>query len=110
MVKEAYVQIYSIGIFSLAPSQPEEIAGPALLTEISQVTGGRLFTINNPNELADVATKIGIEMRNQYVLGYRPNNKIKDGNWGKIKVSLNTPTGLPHLNVYARAGYYAPSQ
>ncbi len=110
MVKEADVQIYSIGIFSLAPSQPEEIAGPALLTEISQVTGGRLFTISNPNELADVATKIGIELRNQYVLGYRPNNKNKDGHWRKIKVKLNPPKGLPHLNVYARAGYYAPSQ
>jgi Ca-activated chloride channel homolog len=110
MVKEADVQIYSIGIFSLSPSQPEEVAGPALLTEISQVTGGRLFTISNPNELADVATKIGIELRNQYVLGYRPNNKIKDGHWRKIKVKLNPPKGLPHLNVYARAGYYAPSQ
>jgi Ca-activated chloride channel family protein len=58
MVKEADVQIYSIGIFSLSPTQPEEVAGPALLSEISSVTGGRLFTINNPNELADVATKI----------------------------------------------------
>lgn len=110
MVKEADVQIYSIGIFSLAPTQQEEIAGPALLTDISQVTGGRMFTITNPNELADVATKIGIELRNQYVLGYRPNNKVKDGHWRKIKVKLNPPKGLPHLNVYARAGYYAPSQ
>ena len=110
MVKEADVQIYSIGIFSIAPTQQEEIAGPALLTEISQVTGGRMFTINNPNELADVATKIGIELRNQYVLGYRPNNKVKDGHWRKIKVKLNPPKGLPHLNVYARTGYYAPSQ
>jgi Ca-activated chloride channel family protein len=110
MVKEADVQIYSIGIFSVSPSQPEEVAGPALLSEISSVTGGRLFTINNPNELADVATKIGIELRNQYVLGYRPNNKVKDGHWRKIKVKLNPPKGLPHLNVYARTGYYAPSQ
>jgi Ca-activated chloride channel family protein len=110
MVKEADVQIYAIGIFTAGASQPEEIAGPALLTEISQVTGGRMFTINNPNELADVATKIGIELRNQYVLGYRPNNKVKDGHWRKIKVRLIPPKGLPHLNVYARTGYYAPSQ
>jgi Ca-activated chloride channel homolog len=110
MVKEADVQIYSIGIFSLAPPTPEEVSGPALLTEISSVTGGRMFTINNPNELADVATKIGIELRNQYVLGYRPSNKAKDGRWRKIKVKLNPPKGLPHLNVYAKTGYYAPSQ
>jgi Ca-activated chloride channel family protein len=110
MVKEADVQIYSIGIFSMAPPTPEEVSGPALLTEISSVTGGRMFSISNPNELADVATKIGIELRNQYVLGYRPSNKSKDGRWRKIKVKLNPPKGLPHLNVYAKTGYYAPSQ
>jgi Ca-activated chloride channel homolog len=110
MVKEADVQIYSIGIFSLAPPTAEEVSGPALLTEISNVTGGRMFTINNPNELADVATKIGIELRNQYVLGYRPSNKVKDGHWRKIKVKLIPPKGLPHMNVYAKTGYYAPSQ
>jgi Ca-activated chloride channel family protein len=110
MVKEADVQIYAIGVFSAAPSQPEEIAGPALLGEITNVTGGRLFTISNPNELTDVATKIGIELRNQYVLGYRPNNKARDGHWRKIKVKLLPPKGLPHLNVYSKTGYYAPSQ
>jgi Ca-activated chloride channel homolog len=110
MVKEADVQIYAIGIFTPNPSQPEEVAGPALLGEVTNVTGGRLFTITNPNELADVATKIGIELRNQYVLGYRPNNKTRDGHWRKIKVKLIPPKGLPHLNVYAKTGYYAPSQ
>jgi Ca-activated chloride channel family protein len=109
MVKEADVQIYSIGIFG-NPNQPEEVAGPGLLTDVSEVTGGRLFTVNNPNELADVATKIGIELRNQYVLGYRPSNKTKDGHWRKIKVKLIPPKGLPHLNVFSRTGYYAPSQ
>ncbi|HKR97751.1 MAG TPA: VWA domain-containing protein, partial [Candidatus Angelobacter sp.] len=88
LVKEADVQIYSIGVFSPSPIQPEEINGPTLLTEISQVTGGRMFTISNPNELADVATKIGIELRNQYVLGYRPTNAARDGKWRKIKVKL----------------------
>jgi Ca-activated chloride channel family protein len=110
MVKEADVQIYSIGIFTPNPTQPEEAAGPALLSEISEVTGGRMFTINNPNELSDVATKIGIELRNQYVLGYRPSNKTRDGHWRKIKVKLIPPKGLPHLNVFAKTGYYAPAQ
>jgi Ca-activated chloride channel family protein len=110
MVKEADVQIYAIGVFTSNAPTPEEVAGPALLTEISEVTGGRMFTINNPNELADVATKIGIELRNQYVLGYRPSNKTKDGHWRKIKVKLIPPKGLPHLNVYSKTGYYAPSQ
>jgi Ca-activated chloride channel family protein len=110
MVKEADVQIYGIGIFDSAPGTPEERTGPITLSEITDVTGGRTFTIDNPNELADVATKIGIELRNQYVLGYRPTRPARDGKWRKIKVKLNPPKGLPPLHVYAKTGYYAPTQ
>ncbi len=110
LVREADVQIYAIGIFTAGATQPEEIAGPALLSDVATTTGGRMFTITNPNELADVATKIGIELRNQYVLGYRPKNRTRDGRWRKIRVKLTPPKGLPHLNVYSRTGYYAPSQ
>src|SRR6266849_2084999 len=71
MVKEADVMIYAIGIYDHYFPTEEERLGPALLTEISELTGGRTFTIDNPNDLAGVATKLGIELRNQYVLGYR---------------------------------------
>ena len=110
MVKEADVQIYAIGIFEPTPPTPEEQRGPHLLGEITDITGGRTFVIDNPNELGDVATKIGIELRNQYVLGYRPKNPARDGRWHKIKVKLSPPKGLPPLTVYAKSGYYAPSQ
>ncbi|MFB3915681.1 MAG: VWA domain-containing protein [Terriglobales bacterium] len=109
LVKEADVQIYSIGIFDVFAKTPEEQYGPAMLNEITQATGGRSFTIDNPNELSDVATKIGIELRNQYVLGYRPKSAAHDGKWRKIKVKLLPPKGLPPLHVYAKSGYYAPS-
>jgi Ca-activated chloride channel homolog len=110
MVKEADVQIYCIGIFDRDFRTPEERYGPTMLGEISDVTGGRTFTIDNPNELADVSTKIGIELRNQYVLGYRPTNSARDGKWRKIKVKLAPPKGLPPLHVYAKTGYYAPTE
>jgi Ca-activated chloride channel family protein len=110
MVKEADVQIYAIGIFDQSPRTVEEQSGPALLSEVSEVTGGRAFTISDPNELADVSTKIGIELRNQYVLAYRPTRPAHDGKWRKIKVRLLPPKGLPPLRVYAKTGYYAPGQ
>jgi Ca-activated chloride channel family protein len=110
IVKEADVQIYAIGIFEQAPPTPEEKNGPFLLSDITDVTGGRTFSIDSVNELADVATKIGIELRNQYVLGYRPKNAAHDGKWRKIKVKLLPPKGLPPLHVYAKTGYYAPSE
>lgn len=110
LVKEADVQIYGIGVFDSSPSTPEERAGPAMLSEITDLTGGRTFTIDNPNELADVATKIGVELRNQYVIGYRPNNPVHDGKWRKLKVKLIPPKGLPPLHIYFKTGYYAPTQ
>src|SRR5256884_8387074 len=109
-VKEADLLMYAIGIYDRYMSTPEEQLGPALLSELTELTGGRAFTIDNPNDLADVATKIGIELRNQYVLGYRPKNPAHDGKWRKIKVKLIAPKGLPPLRVFAKTGYYAPSQ
>ena len=110
MVREADVQIYGIGLFDYQAKSPEEREGPELLNEVTEATGGRTFQIQSPNELADVATKIGIELRNQYVLGYRPTNPAHDGKWRKIKVKLNPPKGLPPLHVYAKTGYYAPTE
>ena len=110
MVKEADVQIFSIGLFEMNPATPEERNGPYVLNEISDVTGGRLFRIDDVGELADTATKIGIELRNQYVLGYRPTNAAHDGKWRKIRVKLIPPKGLPELIPHFKTGYYAPSQ
>jgi len=110
LVKEADVMVYSIGIYDHDFRSEEERLGPQLLSDVSELSGGRAFTIDNPNDLADVATKIGIELRNQYVIGYRPKNPGHDGKWHKIKVKLLPPKGLPPLHVYAKTGYYASSQ
>ena len=110
LVKEADVQMYAIGLYDTSYRTPEEAGGPALLAELTETTGGRAFTIDNVNELGDVATKIGVELRNQYVLGYRPKNAAKDGKWHKVKIKLLPPKGLPPLHVYAKSGYYAPSE
>ncbi len=110
IVKEADVQIYAIGLFDSVARTAEEQFGPTMLSDITDVTGGRTYTVDNPNELADVATKIGIELRNQYVLGYRPKHPVHDGKWRKLKVKLIPPKGLPPLNVHFKTGYYAPSE
>ena len=110
LVKEADVMIYAIGIYDRYFQSEEERLGPQLLSEITELSGGRAFTVENPNDLADVATKIGVELRNQYVLGYRPSKVVRDGKWRKIKVKLLPPKGLPPLRVYARTGYYAPGE
>ncbi len=113
LVREADTQLYSIGIFDpfeYRSRTPEELNGPSLLSEMTDLTGGRAFTAENLNDLPDIAAKIGEELRNQYVLGYHPSNKARDARWRKIKIKLRTPKGLPPLTAYAKTGYYAPNR
>ena len=110
MVREADVQMYAIGLFDQAPFSDEERYGPRLLTEVTEETGGRTFTVERPSEMTEVAAKIGVELRNQYVLGYRPSRPAHDGKWRKVRVKLVPPKGLPQLSVYAKTGYYAASE
>jgi Ca-activated chloride channel homolog len=112
-LKEADCQLYAIGIFDpigIRSRTPEELEGPSLLSEMTEMTGGRVFPVRNLGELPDIAAKIGMELRNQYVLGYKSSNPRPNGAWRKIKVKLRPPKGLPPLNVYAKTGYYAPNQ
>jgi Ca-activated chloride channel homolog len=113
LVKEADVQIYAIGIYEPIGSRtrtPEEMAGPGLLTEIAEQTGGRQYAVENLAELADIAAKIGVELRNQYILGYAPHNQDRDGKYRRVEVKLNQPRGLPPLRAFWRHGYYAPPE
>jgi Ca-activated chloride channel family protein len=109
LVKEADVQIYAIGIFESAYHRRTltESNGPLLLAELTELTGGRAFTVRNPNELSEIATKIGAELHSQYILGYEPSNKTHNARWRKITVKMSPPNGLQHLSIHAKKGYYA---
>jgi Ca-activated chloride channel homolog len=113
LVKEADVQIYAIGIYEPIGARsrtPEELAGPGLLTEIAEQTGGRQYAVENLAELGDIAAKIGVELRNQYIIGYSPRNQERDGKYRRVEVKLTQPRGLPPLRAFWRHGYYAPSE
>ncbi len=113
LVREADTQIYAIGIYEPIGSRSrtaEELAGPGLLTDIAEQTGGRQYAVENLNELPDIAAKIGVELRNQYILGYSPRNQEHDGKYRRVQVKLVQPRGLPPLRAFWRLGYYAPSQ
>jgi len=107
-LKEADVQIYAIGVYGGARSV-EEYEGPNLLRELSEPTGGRHFAANL-RDLPDIAAKIGVELRNEYLIGYSPKNEARDGKFRKIKVKVIQPHGLPPLKAFWRQGYFAPTQ
>ncbi len=109
LVKESDTLIYAIGVFSRFLPTVEERWGPMLLSEVAEASGGRSFSAESSNDLPDIAAKIGLELRNQYLLGYRPSSAALNGKWRKIKVKVLPPKGLPPLQVYAKKGYYSAS-
>jgi len=112
MVRENDVLLYAIGIFEGAGGRsrtPEESAGPGLMTELCEQTGGRHLPADAA-ELPDIAAKIGVELRNRYVLGFVPQNRVRDGRYHALQVKVIAPKGLPALKPFYRRGYYAPSE
>jgi VWFA-related protein len=105
-IRESDVLVYSIGVFG-GFGTPEEVGGPGMLAHISEQTGGRLFEAN-VFELPDIARKIGIELRNRYILGYAPKAQQRDGKYHRIQVKVIPPRGLPGLRAHWRMGYNAP--
>ncbi len=108
LVEEADVQIYGIGIFDTIFKTPEEWAGKRLLTTITDATGGRTITLKSPRQLPAIAAAVGWELRNQYVLGYRPTNATRDGKWRNIKVRLAPAATPTDLQLHYKRGYTAP--
>ena len=111
-LRESDCQLYAMGIFDrhYISRKSEERYGWSLLSELVEMTGGRVFPVSKLTDLPDIASKIAMELRNQYVLGYKPQDTRHNRAWRKIKVKLNAPTGLPPVKVYAKAGYYAPAE
>lgn len=113
LVRESDALIYGIGVYEPYGSRGrtvEELAGPTLLSEIAEQTGGREFAVDNPREIPDVAAKIGVELRNRYVLGFSPSDPQRDGRYHRLRVQLVRERGLPKLQAHWRLGYYAPAE
>ena len=102
--KESDAQIYVIG------EKGDLGYGRSIISEIVRLTGGRAFFPSSLKQIDYYCDLIQTELRNQYVLGYTPNNALHDGKWRKVKVRLDPPEGLPKLTVRAKEGYFAPKR
>jgi len=85
-------------------------------------TGGQAFFPRFYGEFPSIYQAIQQSLRNQYMLGYEPANKARDGKFRKIKVELVNPaTGEPlrvtdqkgkpiKYKIVAKNGYNAPRE
>lgn len=102
LIRESYILVYSIGVFDREFRTLEEHLGPELLSSISGLSGAGAYVLDNPNDLPGITRHIALELRNQYILGYSPQEPKRDGKWRKIKIRLSLPRGFPELRVQAR--------
>src|ERR1041384_7438751 len=105
-VKEADVQIYAIGITDPANDSLAGF-GRSVLEEITRMTGGRAFFPNGYNEpeLVEICTRIALELRHQYSIGFYPTDLQAEAKWHKVQVKVNPPRGLGRLSLTYRDGY-----
>jgi Ca-activated chloride channel homolog len=84
--------------------------GKKWLSEITDATGGRTITVDNLARVPEAAATVSRELRDQYVLGYRPSKIIRDGKWRKITVKVIPPKSQDSLQAFYKKGYVAPGK
>jgi Ca-activated chloride channel family protein len=94
--------IYGIGILgSEEPASAER--AKASLAALTLATGGRSWFPNDAAETERITPEIAHEIRNQYVIGYTPENTAHNGGFRSVRVEVN----IPNVTVRTRSGYYA---
>ena len=105
-IKEADVQIYSIGITDPGNDSLSGY-GRSVLEEITRSTGGRAFFPNayNEPELVEICSRIALELRRQYSIGFYPTDLASDARWHKLQVKIKPPRGVGRLSLPYKDGY-----
>ncbi len=109
-VLESDVQMHAMGIFDrdMTKHTTEEENGPRLLNELAEQTGGRLYPVEDMNDLKAISLSLGNALRNQYVLGYLASNSARDGKYRRVRVDLAGLPATSAIRLSHRRGYYAP--
>jgi Ca-activated chloride channel family protein len=110
LAQESDVRIYAIGLFeTFFFNTIEERLGEKWLREITDATGGHTITVDNRTKLPQAAAELSREIRNQYMLGYRPGSRVPN-RWQKVKVRITSSSGERPLRAYYKQGYLAGAQ
>ncbi len=109
LARESDVPIYAIGVYDALDtggSTPEELAGPGLLKEIAEQTGGWEYSVGYVRELNDAAIAVGAALRNLYVLGFSPSSGCSGGGYHNLRVRV-VGVRSPAPIAFSRPGYYS---
>jgi Ca-activated chloride channel family protein len=79
------------------------------LNTFARRTGGKAWFPRFIGEYPGILQQVGVELRNQYSIGYAPLNTIKDGKFRKVKVDVVDENGnvVKDVVVRTKEGYQA---
>jgi Ca-activated chloride channel family protein len=105
--KRSEVVVYAIGLRA-KNNVPRRGFNEAefVLRTLSQETGGRVFFVDDAQQLASVYSQIAEELANQYTIGYTSKNAKRDGAWRRITVQVSSSGATART----KAGYYGPTE
>ncbi len=101
LARRSQVLIYSIGLVDASQQQDEN---PGVLRRLCEDTGGIAYFPHEGESVAKVSTEIARDLREQYTLGYTPQNLKRADAFRKIEVKVTAP-GHGRLHVRTRKGY-----
>lgn len=108
---------YTHGV-GIPVNEMDYLQGDNEMNTFARLTGGRAYFPRFQAELPEIFHSIVGDIRNQYLLSYRPTNPKLDGTYRKLKVEVVAPDGGPlkvkdqkgkdvKYQVIAREGYTA---
>jgi Ca-activated chloride channel homolog len=106
LIRESKVLLYSL----VDSSKPEVFPDQGIRIEELAVKSGGSAYFYLSEELNDCLTRIGLALKNQYLVGFAPSkskSKNKD-QWRKIKIIVES--SMPGLRVSGSEGYYATNR
>lgn len=94
--------VYTIGILD----REKEKRARRALHLIAEQTGGVAFFPKDGSEVDAITREVAHDIRNQYVLQYKPSTAKATGGYRTVRVEARAP-GYKRLMVRTRTGYYA---
>jgi Ca-activated chloride channel family protein len=111
-LREQGVQIYVIGFVNELEKENGGLIRKSshdkavnLINRLAKETGGRAFFPTSVTELPEIANQITRDLRTQYVIGYQPTNKARDGRFRSVRVAVADAPDKNKRIALTRSGY-----
>jgi Ca-activated chloride channel homolog len=120
MALETETSIYSIKVkaggtsraLSLPLALPNALPGTGSVPKMARETGGEVIDTHTTGSVQSAMAMVIARLKQRYTLGYSSTNRRRDGSFRQIdiRVADGSASASARYTVYARRGYYAPTE